>query len=356
MTTAPTLPKADSPSTGSAWLALDIGGANVKAAHSGGQARTQPFELWKRPEELPRVLSSLATAFPPADHVAVTMTAELCDCFSTKSDGVRRVLGAVQSALTDASISVWGIDGTFHSVDEVHERPALAAAANWLALATLAARLLPDGPGLVIDIGSTTTDLIPTLDGVPRPRGRTDTERLRTGELVYVGILRTPICAVATELDWRGGLIGLCAELFASTLDVYLLLGKLAEEPWNHSTADGRPRTVEAARDRLARMVGADRESFSESDAREFAAAVEGRLLDRLEAAALRACGETGRPAHVVVAGSGEFLALRLAERLCGNCSGIRELDEEWGPTASSAACAHALVVLASERSGGAVR
>ena len=40
-------------------LALDVGGANIKAAHGSGSARTLPFELWKRPDELGRVLDAL---------------------------------------------------------------------------------------------------------------------------------------------------------------------------------------------------------------------------------------------------------------------------------------------------------
>ena len=86
-------------------------------------------------------------------------------------------------------------------------------------------------------------------------RGRSDTERLQTGELVYAGVRRTPVCALATELPVRGIATGLAAEIFASTLDVYLTLGDIESNPTDLSTADGRPATVEAARDRLARMV-----------------------------------------------------------------------------------------------------
>ena len=119
----------------------------------------------------------------------------------------------------------------------------------------------------MIDIGTTTTDLIPLDSGKVCARGRSDTERLQTGELVYAGVRRTPVCAVASELPFRGFPTGLAAELFASTLDVYLILGEIESEPDNRSTADGRPATIEGARDRLARMVGADRDSFSALDA-----------------------------------------------------------------------------------------
>jgi uncharacterized hydantoinase/oxoprolinase family protein len=130
------------------WIALDIGGANIKVAHAGGQARTVPFEVWKRPDELRSVIAAIAATLPRSDRVATTMTAELCDCYPTKSVGVNAVLDAVAEALPARPVVVWGVDGEFHGVREVRGRPHLAAAANWLALATLAARLVPDRTGL----------------------------------------------------------------------------------------------------------------------------------------------------------------------------------------------------------------
>lgn len=333
-----------------AWLALDVGGANLKAAHSSGESLAVPFELWKAPEDLAGRIEALARALPPADSIALTMTAELCDCYPTKAAGVRSVVEAARSALPDRPIVVWGTDGRFHEVEEIRDQPALAAAANWLALATVAARLVPRGPAILIDVGSTTTDLIPLLDGRVAARGRTDTERLSNGELVYAGVRRTPLCAIARELPFRGKPTGLAAELFATTLDVYLTLGSIGPDPADHSTADGRPATVAAARDRLARMVGADRDGFTADDALTFAGAAAESLVDRLVEAAGRASGAAGRPPEsVVVSGSGEFLAREVGRRVLMPGCPLVSLAEAWGPAASDAACAHALVLLAGE-------
>jgi len=333
------------------WIALDIGGANIKVAHGGGLARTVPFEVWKRPDELSQAIATAVAAFPICDRAAVTMTAELCDCYPTKAVGVSAVLDAVVAGIPGRSIVVWGVDGEFHPVDEARRQPRLAAAANWLALATLAARLIPQARALLIDIGSTTTDLIPLDRGRVAARGHSDTERLQTGELVYAGIRRTPICALATELPLRGTPTGLAAEIFASTLDVYLTLGAIEPNPADLSTADGRPATVQAARDRLARMVGADRDGLSAADALAFAGTADLCLMNRLKLAAERACEPTiGRPAAAVIAGSGVFLARRLADRVIEPDGTIISLKEAWGTLASSAGCAYALVALASER------
>ena len=339
------------------WIALDVGGANLKAAHPSGLARSLPFELWKRPDDLGRALAALLATFPPSEHLALTMTAELCDCYATKAVGVNAVLDAVHDAFGGKPVQVWGVDGRFHAVHEVRARPALAAAANWLALATLAARLVPAGPGLLIDIGTTTTDLVPLADGKVAVRGRTDTERLRTGELVYAGVRRTPLCALATELPFQGRATGLAAELFATTLDVYLTLGDIDPDPTDLTTADGRPATPDSARDRLARMIGADRDGFSAGDALAFAHAADEALMTRLTGAAERACEATvGRPRAAIVAGSGAFLARRLARRVVppepeGRFHG---LDVAWGKVfvfdhKPIPGCASALLVLAAE-------
>jgi probable H4MPT-linked C1 transfer pathway protein len=337
-------------SPGSSLVALDIGGANLKAAHQSGDVRSVAFELWRHPEQLAFMLERLLAALPLADRVAVTMTAELCDCYSTKAEGVRAVLGAVVSVCHGKSIRVWGTDERFHSVGKVREHPYLAAAANWLALAHVAARFLPDEAGLLIDIGTTTTDLVPIHDGKPVPAGRTDTERLRTGELVYAGVRRTPICALATELAFRDKAFGLAGELFATTLDIYLTLGDLTPDPLDNATADGRPATCEVARDRLARMIGADRETFTHEDAAAFAAAADAVLTARLVEAARRACASTvGQPQAAIVAGSGEFLACRVARQVMAPDAAIVSLSGSWGSVASNAACAYALLTLAVE-------
>jgi probable H4MPT-linked C1 transfer pathway protein len=336
-----------------AWLAVDIGGAHLKAAHQRAGARTSRFEVWRRPGKLGQAIVALASTFPPFERAAVTMTAELCDCYRTKAEGVLAILDAVDQALPSQPVVVWGTDGRFHSTEAIRRNPPVAAAANWLALATVAASLVPRDRAILIDVGSTTTDLIPLDQGNVLVRGRTDTERLRTGELVYAGVRRTPVCALATALTLGPGEpIGLSAELFATTHDVFLTLGDLVPDPDDLATADGRPAMVELARDRLARMVGADRETFSLDDARALARSAEQCLLDRLAEAGERACARTiGRPGVAIVSGSGEFLARRVARRMLGPDLPILGLADLWGEAASTAACAWALLILAGRAS-----
>ena len=186
-------------------LGLDIGGANLKAAHSNGVARLHPFELWKNPAGLSEALRELMRTLPVFDRLAVTMTGELCDCFETKRQGVQAILDAVESIRGAFPVRVWRNDGRFVEMAAARANPLGVAAANWLALATFAGRYLSSGAGLVIDVGSTTTDIVPMMESRPCPRGRTDPQRLRHRELVYTGVRRTPVCVCWEPRARRNG-------------------------------------------------------------------------------------------------------------------------------------------------------
>ena len=151
-------------------IGLDIGGANLKAAGVDGAAVSSPFAIWREPERLGQELSALLSQLPVADAVAVTMTAELADCFGTKDQGVRRILDAVTDVAAGRPVVVWQTGGEFVSVEDAVEIPRLVAAANWHALATFAGRLTGEGPAVLLDVGTTTTDIIPLADGVPVPQ------------------------------------------------------------------------------------------------------------------------------------------------------------------------------------------
>ncbi len=337
------------------WLGLDIGGANLKAADGSGRAVSIPFPVWQHPGALPEQITRLCARFPLAERLAVTMTAELCDCFATRAEGVRAVLDALASARPGVPIRIWGTDGQFHDPLSIRDHePLLAAASNWLATATLAARLVPGDMGLFVDIGSTTTDLIPLKDGRAEPLGRTDLDRLRTGELVYAGVRRTPLFALAREIPWRDGTIGIAAERFATTHDVYLSRGDVPPDPDDLDTADGRPATRECALGRIARMVGADRATLSDQEIQALAEAFDARLFDRLVCEAGRVLGGVGgSPPTIVTAGSGAFLASRLARVLQPDPARVLDLGTLWGASASHAAAAHALAILAAEEEEG---
>ena len=324
-------------------LGLDVGGANLKAAHTDGAARSRPFALWKHPGGLADALRGLVAETPAADVLAVTMTGELCDCFESKRQGVLAILDAVEAAAAGKPVRVWRIDGRFTDLAEARAAPLKAAAANWLALATFVGRFAPEGPALLIDVGSTTTDYVPLQDGRPVPFARTDRERLSSGELVYIGVRRTPLCAVLAD--------GAAAELFATTHDLFLVLGWVPEEPGNCDTADGRPATRAAAELRLARMECDDLETSTPEERKKLAKWTLFNVVTSLHFALQRIAKRWREPPRkVILSGEGTFLALHLLkeQKAIPPCPTVR-LHDTLGAEVSRAACAYAVAVLAAE-------
>lgn len=331
-----------------ATIGLDVGGAAFKAADVAGRAESLPFPLWKAPQLLPDKLRSLLQSFN-VDRVALTMTGELCDCFPSRADGVASILDAVRAAVGNAAVHVFQTDGRFVTIEQARQDPWRTAAANWLALAQLAASWTDRQNALLIDVGSTTTDIIPLRAGAAVPQGRTDPDRLATGELVYQGVVRTPICALLPRVHLRGRTYQTMAEWFATTLDAYLVLGDLPEQPDATHTADGRPATRPFAVARLARMIGADVTCFSSDDARTMAEQIRHAQLSRLLAAVRKVVRQSldGTLARVVTSGQGEFLIRRMLRRVDFlRRQSVLSIGERLGPATSAAACAYAVARL----------
>jgi len=333
-------------------VGLDIGGANLKAANADGRAATLVFPVWQNPEGLSAAIESLLREYQPFDVIAVTMTAELADCYRTKQEGVDRILNAVEQSGGRAAVHVWQTGAEFVTPEVAREIPMLVAAANWHALATWVGRLAPEGESLLIDVGTTTTDIIPLSQGVPVPRGFTDRERLLSGELVYSGVRRTPVCALVSSLPYRGEQCPVAAELFATTLDAYLILGNIAADAGDLETANCRPATREEARDRLARLLCSDSTEFTFDDALTAAQIIADTQRNQIASAVERVLSRMESPcSRLMVSGTGYFLV----ESAIGQVSRLSDvpilrLNEIFDRSVSDAACAFAVARLAQER------
>jgi probable H4MPT-linked C1 transfer pathway protein len=349
----------------------DIGGVHLKrsrlAPGPAGALRLDtavvPFEIWKDPDGLAGRLRDLAAAGPAADRHAVTMTAELSDVFPTRAAGAAAVLDAFRAAFPAAPARVLDLEGTLVPWAEARKRPIRAAAANWLATARLAGRRRERA--LVIDAGSTTTDIVPVSGGRPAPAGRSDRERLASGELVYTGVQRTPPAVLAETVPVRGRWCRVAPEHFTIMADVYRLLGRLPEEAYTAPTPDGRGRREADAAARLARLVCSDLDDLDRRDLQAIAAYLEERQVDLVARAIVQAAGRDAAPI-AVIAGSGAFLAEAAAARAGLRCERLAALfpgieGDRWDEAAPSAALALLLAeeegavdLEAPDRGGGA--
>lgn len=324
-------------------LGLDIGGANIKAATTHGFASSTPFALWRHPHDLQKKLAEVIASAPPSDRFAITITGELADCFESKKEGIHHIVNAAQEAAGPRDIQVLLVGGAFVDSKTAIAQWLEASASNWWALACLAASLAPQNDAaILIDVGSTTTDIIPLSGARPIATGTTDLERMAAGELFYSGVRRSPLCAVASTLPWNGRPVSLAQEVFATTSDVYLLIRNLLEDPQRSDTADGRPFTRSCSLARLARMFCADLSMITEAELVQAAAAAKASQLSQLGRAGMQVVrAMPAKPTHVILAGEGEFLGRELAAKLCPSASLI-SLAERLGDATSNAAAAYA--------------
>lgn len=361
-----------------AYLGWDIGGANLKHSLLGrdGAGRdtflsgSLQFPLWNRPEKLAeqlrRILNSqlkVAEQLKPTPHelhLAITMTGELADCYESRRLGVAHIIECVQSACAKqprlGTTAYYQVTGEFVDAHRALTDFPKTAAANWHALGTFVAASLHIHRGLLVDIGSTTTDLIALAKGQVKSNSLSDLDRLMAGELIYTGVRRSPVCGVLNHVQLRETQPGLANELFATTGDAWMLLGKLPEAVERQDTADGRPWARQQSARRLARCLCSDSDELATNELMAVAhqiAIAQTRAVTagiQRQIKALDRSDSTSDPdaLTVVTAGEGEFLA-RLAleqlesKQLLPKMQSV-SLTGKWGAanSASAAACATA--------------
>jgi len=292
-------------------LGLDIGGANTKAASADGTyAKCVYLPLW-RDAPLDKVLQNLAKKDPSS--VGVVITGELADCYQSKIEGITSIKAAVEKAFR-CPIYFWGVNGfDWRDLTEL-------AAANWSASAALVAMEFRNC--LFVDMGSTTTDIIPIRNNVLA--STTDYLRLVNGELVYTGMLRTSIGSLLREARLDEHIVRLSPEFFAITADAYLVTGQISPEQYSCDTPDGFGKDKASALRRLARTVCADLEEIGES----YAASIAQQTVDLQLEVITKAIENQSTKHHineVVATGIGEKIIARASTSLGMNCICLSE-------------------------------
>lgn len=347
----------------------DVGGAHVKVSMADAAGAVHDVAQWACPlwqglDHLERTIDLIFEHWPQAKtdtalH-AVTMTGEMVDLFEDRAHGVRAIAAALAQRL-GPRLHFYAGDAGWFTPQACADGWRSVASANWLATASWSASRVPDA--LLIDIGSTTTDIIPIAGGCVVAGAATDAGRLATGELVYQGVVRTPLCGIAQRIEFAGTAVNVMNEWFATTADIYRLTGELASHYDLHPSADQGPKTESASRTRLARMIGRDANEASSDEWRRFA--LHWRELQLREIGVNLARVTAAHPelaaAPLVGAGCGRFLVAALARREGGDAArgyidfgtlaGVPANRSDWAATCAPSV---AVALLAATRYGDA--
>jgi (4-(4-[2-(gamma-L-glutamylamino)ethyl]phenoxymethyl)furan-2-yl)methanamine synthase len=383
------------------WLGLDIGGANIKIAfvplHAAlpSESNSIPFALWKNPEQLGSTLAELFAVYRHRQlGIAVTMTGELADGYPNRRAGVESIVDAVEfacagrfpndaattsmrgEAVSQAQLVFYGLSQTsadsgvrsncWHGAESAKAHWTSVAAANWHAIAACLdhlPNLKKPLNGFLVDIGSTTTDIVPIRNGLPAASGLNDLIRLQNGELFYAGVTRTPICSLVQDLRIGSCSVTIARELFATIEDAFLVSGDRVEDEKRSDTADGRPATRAHAMQRLAKMVCAD--AASENRAVSFGSSQPSGVLSTQELSSMahqvisalcagimdsitRVVDRNHElPKRFFITGQGDWLAKRILAERFGSEADLHEIAEYVGTAESQAMAAFAVARLA---------
>lgn len=346
-------------------IGLDVGGANLKACgldiHESQISseiiyRSVYFPIWQheRSELWTTIVDTVyevSNGVIP-DLISVVMTAELSDTFQTKREGVLTISRNIVEYLENIPVVFPSVELELLDLHQVKENPHSIAAANWAPLAWTVGRSQPDC--LLIDVGSTTTDVILIRNGIPDTFGDDDTSRLVHGELVYTGALRTDLSAILPKVKIKQGDCRISSEYFATSADAHLVLGNILENEYSSDTADGRGKSVNECLARIARIICSDIELVSKEDIMSIAQQAWTRQINEISEAILQVCkAKKKKPENelYVVSGLGsDFLALPAIEKSGG--VNILNLKEVLGSSGTIAATAYAAALFASSQRG----
>ncbi len=295
----------------------DIGGAHVKVCVVEHQkiiaVYQEPCPLWQGLDKLEFAVKTLLQKISNSNQKhAITMTGELVDLFANRHDGVRQIIQTMTQLLGDSEIQIFCGKSGVLPVSEINETHFDSiASANWLASASFAAKQFEDC--LFVDIGSTTTDILWCENGDVIAQGFSDYERLISQELIYIGIVRTPVMSVVQTVLDNEKQVGIMAEHFATMADVYRLTGELSENHDQIPTADGAEKTIEASARRLSRMLGDDFKIEEFARWQSVAQDIRKQQIQRIQ----NSCElHLNKKTILVGAGIGRFLVKEIAQNL----------------------------------------
>jgi probable H4MPT-linked C1 transfer pathway protein len=182
-------------------------------------------------------------------------------------------------------------------------------------------------------VGSTSTSIIPIINGQIAAQGKTDLDKLVCGELVYTGSLRTNLAAITQTVPVKGTVSTVSSELFALSGDIHLILNNITSEQYTCETADSKGTTHKEALNRLARLICADTEMLTENELIQIAQHIYEKQVQQITAGLKQVYKYTKKTATtkvpIIIAGLGkDFLAKKAAEQIETNPTTIMDLGK----------------------------
>ncbi|PCJ32404.1 MAG: H4MPT-linked C1 transfer pathway protein [Gammaproteobacteria bacterium] len=301
----------------------DIGGAHIKVARSTAEGELLDIiqvacPLWLGIDQLERAIETIFSRLNNQhDITAITMTGELVDIFANRQAGVAGIIACLKQYINEDNIRIYGAEAGWLTPTQAEQQWQCVASRNWQASASLISQHCP--AGLFVDIGSTTSDIIPFANNTIITQGYSDLHRQSSRQLLYTGAIRTPLIALTQTAPFNGSLVSLAAEVFATSADCWLLLNQLDPSSIQDNSADGKPWAPQDCASRIARLLGTDATEAELSQWQQLAQWFAEQQINQVTNAMLQvlsACNEIPTDAPIIGAGVGRFIVKLCAQRL----------------------------------------
>jgi probable H4MPT-linked C1 transfer pathway protein len=316
----------------------DIGGAHIKIAIidevSDGKLVIQVYQfdcpLWKGIDELTACINEVKNIINIDYYThAITMTGELVDHFSNREQGVVAIISEMSKQLGISNVQFYAGNDRYLESTLAEVQHSKIASANWLASAHYTASKIKHA--YFIDIGSTTTDIVEVRDNKVMNTGYSDEQRLIAKELVYCGVVRTPVFALCNSAQVNDKTIPVINEYFANAADVYRLTEELADYADLSDALDGRSKDKVGSAIRIARMFANDYQNEDLDIWEKVARQIRSNQVQLIKDACRHQFMNKSVPlaTPIVGAGIGRFLIKDLAQQLGREYIDFEELFDQ---------------------------
>ena len=305
-------------------LGLDIGGANLKATSlecSENKIEDVNFfnkyiayDEWKGNN----LKSQIGKLFEKErfDKIGVTMTSPLM--YRHMDKGVITTLSAVKDITSN--FYVLNNRGDFVDPDQALLNPLEMALSNTAATAKLISQFHENA--ILLDVGSTSTQIVPIIDGKIEVDAEYPCYGVVTGECLYLGVVRTPVGAIINKIPFRGNEVRLVIDDICSRVgELYYLLGKIPLEKviiTKKIPSMDLQNDEETIKFRMARLLMLDENMLEEEEFYNIAQAVYEEHVDITKEYVERIVKKNDLSLDecpCVIMGTGKFLAKDAAER-----------------------------------------
>ena len=254
------------------YLGWDIGGANTKVCVFDNNFKiidlhTKNIKVWNNFSDMKVFFKYISNIYDSFEiYNLVTITAESCDNFKNRKHGMTEILSNCSNYIKGNILFFTNID-KYVDFETAIKSPERLFSTNWI----LTSKFLNKKKDidLIIDIGSTTTDII--FKNMNIQDNINDHMRLSNKTLLYLGVIRTPLSMMADNINYNGQDISLVNEVFATTGDIFNINNDIDFSALDYLGSDNLQFTKKNSFIRLARIIGLDYTDYQEEHLNEVA-------------------------------------------------------------------------------------